>query len=116
MALTITCNKDILKLGPCLQCLSYQELLGVLVYVLSIQAGYSLPNDTNRLMRDSACIACLTDKDLLISLITSFAAPVFSSSTTTAQVRNATKCLLCANPQQLKAAIAFLVCKLEGGA
>lgn len=97
---------------PCLQCLSEQELMDVLVFILASAAGYSLPTDTNKVMSDSACFTCLNDKQLMQAAITAIGYEYLERNFTEAEGAAAIKCLRCANPKQLKAAVVYLLCKL----
>lgn len=97
---------------PCLSCLSEKELLTVLVFILASADSYSLPTDTNQLLADSACFTCLSDKQLFQALITAVANEFLRESLTVEEGAAAVKCLQCANPKQLKAALVYLLCQL----
>lgn len=97
---------------PCLACLSEKELLMVLVAVLAIGDNYTLPTDTNKLLKDSACFTCLSDKQLFQALVRAVANKYIGSTFTEAEGQAAIKCLRCANEKQLKAAVVYLTCEL----
>ena len=103
-----------LSIYSCLSCLSKDELLKLLVVILAdvAESGYTLPADTPQLLQDSACLTCLDDKKLLQYTVSALAQDVESGSTV-AEIRDKIKCLLCANPRQIKAALAHLICRLS---
>jgi hypothetical protein len=110
---TLSCDKNVIKTVPCLACMSKTELMAVLVWMLAVNNGYSLPADTNTILKKSACMACLTEHQLLEAFITILGFELLQNETgasSISDVRKQIKCLLCANPQQLKAAIVFLAC------
>lgn len=111
MALVCTPTKR-LSTYKCLSCLSVSELLALLVIIEAdnTRSGYTLPGDGAKLMQDAACWTCLTDKQLLQSIV-SARAEFIESTTTVQDIRNKIKCLLCGNPKQIKAALAMLTCK-----
>lgn len=97
----------------CLSCLSIDELLKLWVVILadSDRSGYSLPTDLPQLLEDAACWTCLSDKQLLQAAISANAQDI-EDGATLQEIREKIKCLLCANPKQVKAALAMLVCKI----
>ena len=107
-----TCSSPSSLIGqyPCLACLSNTELLAVMVLALATSNGYTLPDDTSRLLTDSKCVTCLTDKQLLQALAGLMAGGMLSGQTVT-QMRAKIKCLVNANPKQLKAALVNLICQ-----
>lgn len=108
---TIVCDKSISTVFPCLQCLNESELIALLVLMMSEESGYTLPQDTNKLLNDSACLTCLSDKQLLQSLVALAANDMLDQDTTANQLREKMKCLVCASRKQLYAAIVYLICK-----
>jgi hypothetical protein len=96
----------------CLACLSVDELLKFWVIVLADVdgSGYTLPDDLPQLMEDASCWACLSDKQLLQATVSANAQDVEGESTVQA-IRDKAKCLLCANPKQIKAILAMLICR-----
>lgn len=108
---TLNCTPSgLLDTFPCLACLSEKELLAVMVYTLSTQTDYSLPDDVPELMRDSACYACMSDKEML-QATAAMQASLFLEGKTVEEVRDTVKCLICATPKQLKAAMTLLLCQ-----
>jgi hypothetical protein len=107
------CNKNIVKTVPCLACMSKTELMAVMVWMLATNNGLTLPADTNKILKDSACMACLTEHQLWEAFLVILGFELFQNetgATSISDVRKQIKCLLCANPQQLKAAIVYLSC------
>lgn len=115
MAIDCTTPKDNLKVIPCLACLSESELKKLLVVIMADLIGtYTLPADTATLLSDSACYNCMSKKQLLQVAVTIWATIAYGRdmSTTVEEMRNKIKCLLCANPQQIDAALTQLTCGL----
>jgi len=100
-----------LKEIKCLKCLSQSQLAMVIMLALAASAHYSLPDDLNKLMRDSACYTCLSDKQLL-QVIASVLAEHELANYTMEQIQAMASCSKCANIKQIKAAITYLMCKL----
>ena len=73
--------------------------------------GYTMPTDTNKLLRDSACFTCMSDKQLMESLYSSMT-QIINPTETRSQIGEKGKCLDCATEKQLKAAFVYLWCKL----
>jgi hypothetical protein len=89
--------------------------MAVILLAVATENGYTLPGDTNKLLAESSCVTCLADKQMLQALASMFTAnmlPGVPAATVRAQI----KCLLCANPRQIKAAILTQICKLKIGA
>lgn len=104
--------KNLLKEVPCLDCLSRLELLMIAILGMAEEDGtYTMPDDTNQLIADSACYTCLSDTQLL-ELITLALSQGLSQLDTVATVRQKLKCLRCANPAQIKGAFTFLILKI----
>lgn len=112
MALVCTPSQR-LKNFPCLACLSDSELDAAFVVALAISAGYTMPSGTNQLLTDSACFTCLTEKQKKKALVSAYLEK-YAPTITAADLRNRMKCLRCASPKQIKAAISFLTCKVLG--
>ena len=66
--------KDNLKVIPCLQCLSEDQLKLLLIYSMNELFGqYDLPSEVPELLADSACYSCFTQKQLLQLSVTIWA-------------------------------------------
>lgn len=100
-----------MKAKSCTQCESQKEVLARMIYVASSILGYTMPDDTARLMRDSACFACLSDKQMLDCLYSVMTQEVNPTETRTS-IGLKSKCLDCCNTRQLKAAFVYLWCQL----
>lgn len=112
---SITCHpSDLLATYACLKCLSKLELEQLLVVILAdITGAYTLPEETSDLLADSACFTCLSDTQLLQAIVSMFAqVAYYGTDTTVDEIRDKIKCLLCANPAQVKAALTKLLCNL----
>lgn len=95
----------------CLACLSTTELLMLLVVILADAGGtYTLPDDLSTLMQDAACWGCLSDKQLLQASVSALAQDIEADATLD-EIRAKIACLKCANPGQIKSAIAMLICQ-----
>lgn len=102
---------DVLNQTPCLTCLSEKELQAVLVYLLSTQTDYSLPDDLRQLMQDSVCINCFSNKEKLQAVVAALADELVTDETIP-EIRDAMKCLLCATPGQIQSAIIYLLIQI----
>lgn len=114
---TTTDPKDNLKVIPCLCCLSESELKKLLVVIMADMMGnYTLPTDTAKLLKDSACYTCMTKKQLLQVTVAIWATiaygVVLETNPTVNEIRDKIKCLLCANPAQVDAALTQLTAGL----
>lgn len=111
-----TTPKDNLKVIPCLACLSESELKKLMIVIMSdLMGNYTLPGDTAALLKDAACYTCMSKKQLLQIAVTVWATIAYSNregTLTVEEMRNKIKCLLCANPAQVDAALAQLTCGL----
>jgi len=111
-----TTPKDNLKVIPCLACLSESELKKLLIVVLAeLTNVYTLPGDTGTLLQDAACYGCMSKKQLLQIAVTVWATIAYGSRSEIPSVdtlREKIKCLLCATPGQVDAALAQLTCGL----
>lgn len=105
-------TQSLVSRSPCLSCLSESQLWAVILYAISQQTDYSLPEDTGQLLADSSCLNCLTDKQLLESLA-GILAEIYVEDKTVEQIRDAITCLFCTSPKQLKSAIAYLLCQTQ---
>ena len=116
MPIDCTTPKDNLKVIPCLACLSESELKKLLIVVMAdLMGGYSLPDDTATLLKDSACYTCMSKHQLLQVVVTVWATMAYSDREgmpTIEEIRSQIKCLLCATPAQVDAALAQLTCGL----
>jgi len=94
----------------CLNCESESELLVFLLIALGAHhsSGYNLPADTNKLINDSACVACYSDKRIL-EIVVALIANLTQANTNTVQTRAKYCQLFCANPKQIHAALALLI-------
>lgn len=113
--MAIACTPEgLLSEYKCLSCLSASELIAVLVVATAqLEGTYSLPEDLDTLLQDSACFSCLSDKQKLQALVSSMAQEAYTDSgVTVADVREDIKCLLCADPGHVKAALLLLLCRL----
>lgn len=111
----ITCTPtDLLHDFACLKCLSKLELEQLLLVILcDLTGSYDLPDDTHELLDDTACWTCISDTQRLQAIVSMFAQLTYAGTDTTVDdIRDKIKCLLCANPAQIKGAIAALLCSL----
>jgi hypothetical protein len=112
MAVTSCAPAALLAKLSCLKCLSESELNKV--FVLALAAGtdnYTLPDNLNTLLENSACFTCLSDKQLLQALVSAYVEDNLPELTIE-EIRERIKCLNCATPKQVKAAMVYLTCVL----
>lgn len=121
MAITVDCEnpKELLKQVACLSCLSEAQLKMVLVVVLNDyltslrgSSAYSLPEDMGDLMSDGACYSCFSNKQLLQIIVLLAGYITYTSEMTVPDVVAKGKCLPCAEPGQVKAALMRLLCQI----
>lgn len=67
MAETLTCDKSLTTVFPCLQCLSEQELLTAIAIAWAVanNADITTEDGLRTALEGSACLECLSDKELL---------------------------------------------------
>lgn len=106
-ALTYLPPAELLKAKPCLSCLSEHELMAVLVLALA-QKNDTYANNLPKLMTDSVCYTCMSKKQLL-EAFTAMVVNQALNGKTTSQLVALTKCIRCAKPQQLRAALVYLI-------
>lgn len=107
-ALTCSPPSELLKVYPCLACLSEKELLAVIVLSMA-QASPLHANNVALLLSDSACFTCLSKKQRLQALA-ALLGNMGLGTKTVPEIRDAIKCLLCGTPNQLWSAALFLYC------
>ena len=99
---------DYIALDPCTQCFKGQELEALIVLLLATKHGYTLPADVGTLVSATTCIKCLTQSQLDESLA-AFLWEQNADGQTAAQLMAKAKCLLCVDPQTLKALKYYLL-------
>lgn len=99
---------DYLALHPCVTCLNPKELDTIIVVLLAIKAGYTLPADLNTLIDTTACIKCYSDTQLKQSLA-SFLWQQNSPNSTDDELIAMGKCLQCVDPQVMKVLYGYLL-------
>ena len=104
-----TCTPNsLLKLAPCLACLSDHELLALLVYAMA-QESSTYANSTANVVKDSNCLTCMSKKQLLQAMV-SLIGFEFLRGMSVATARNKIKCLTCLSDHRLEAAFVYLLC------
>lgn len=96
----------VLNLSPCLDCLSESELMALLLYLWA-WLNYD-EADLPGLLNEAKCWDCMSDKQKLQAAIATMANAFHLNATT---VADAVKCMPCAKPGQVKAAIVYSICK-----
>lgn len=94
-----------LDVYKCAACLSESELKAVLALALGEAAGLTV----QELLDCSSCYTCMSKKQLMQTIVTKIGYN-YLSRYTIPEIREQIKCLLCAPPQLLDAAIAYGVC------
>lgn len=97
-----------LKRYPCFACLSELQLMMVLLITLNWYE--EVYETTEEMLQDSACFTCLSDKQMLQGVVSSLVTIAARYGYTAEQAIEDIKCLQCATPKQVKAAIAKLMC------
>lgn len=111
MAFTTCTPQEISQEWPCLNCVSEEQLLQALFFVLAEMAGYDMPADLNQLLDDAACFQCLSDRQKLQQTVAVFAKYAVDAETIdTTDVLGQAACIRCLKPGQVKSAIPFLLC------
>jgi len=94
---------------PCLACLSEHEMLAGLVGIAA-NASEKYYANLELLLKDSACFTCMGKKDMFQAVLTMLGSEMVGAEPGAMQaILDRTKCLLCANDQQLRAAFLFLI-------
>jgi hypothetical protein len=104
MAFTCT-PSELLKLNPCLPCLSEKELLAALVGIFAAVEEHEVAE----VMRNSACFTCMSKKQLLVGLVSLMGQGLLDRQTVP-EIIDDIRCLECASEKQLLAAIMWLLC------
>lgn len=108
MAIAISCTpSSLLDTYPCLACLSESELKAVIVVALAEQLRLT----TDEILENSACFKCLSKKQML-QAATAIIGNEYLSDMTVSAIREKIKCLLCANPDAVNAALTYGLCRL----
>ena len=104
MAFTCT-PSELLKLNPCLPCLSEKELLAALVGIFAAAEEHAVTD----VMKSSACFTCMSKKQLLVGLVSIMGQGLLDRQTVP-EIIDDIRCLECASEKQLLAAIMWLLC------
>lgn len=106
-ALSFVCTpSSLVASSPCLQCLSEKELWAVIVAILALGAGKTLP----QAVEDGACFNCMSRKQMLQALVTLLGNDILGESISAQTVIDQMHCLVCAPESQLMAAALKLWC------
>lgn len=97
---------SLLASTPCLKCLSEHEMIAVIVALMALAAGKTIPE----VMSDGACFTCLSDKEMLQALVTKLGNDLLGERYTVQDVIDTYHCLVCAPDKQLRAAILQMLC------
>ena len=105
--MAVTCTPaDLLDTYPCLACLSESQLKAILVIALADNAGETVAE----VLENSACYSCLSKKQMLQAVVAILGDTYLTRDTTVEQLRARIKCLLCAPPDKVDAALVYLLC------
>lgn len=113
MPISASCTPQTLKESyHCIQCASESEVLMVILWALAkLEGTYTLPEDLPTLLEDTACWNCVSDSDLLRSIAILLAQKASRSDLDITDFWDEVKCLPCADPKALRAAIVPLLCQ-----
>lgn len=111
--LAICTPDDLLAQTPCFHCLSVTQLRMVELFLWATKAGYTLPDDLDDLLRDSACWNCtdVGDKRRLEGRVASLANSMTEQLGAIADIIEAMKCIPCIKLGQLDSAITYAFCQ-----
>jgi hypothetical protein len=110
MATNNTCTPSgLAALVPCLNCLSASQLMLLLAQILATSQGYSMPGDMDQLLLDSK--AFKPGKTDLLKLAVVAAAEETNYQGDFTVAGNALKSLPAVKPEQVRAALVYLLCK-----
>lgn len=101
---------DLMEATPCLQCLSFSQLKMVELLMLAEINGYTLPDDLNQLLEDSAGFMSLSEKQKKQAEITAMAVQADNVDGIPALIEKI-NCLQCATSGQVAAITALLQCQ-----
>lgn len=97
----------------CLDCLSQTELKSVLFLLWATAAGYTMPDDLDTLLEQSACNECGLNGNTTRRMIMEIVAMAngLIPQEGVPEVASKMRCLPCLQPGQIDAMISFLKCK-----
>lgn len=112
MPVSASCTPQAIKESfHCIQCASESEVLMVILWALAkLEGTYTLPGDLDHLLEDTACWNCMSDSDLLRAIAILLAQKA-SRNESILDFWDEVKCLPCADPKALRAAIVPLLCQ-----
>ena len=99
---------DYIPEHPCVECFKGKDLDALIVLLLAMKAGYTLPDDLTTLTDGTVCLTCYTDTQLKESLA-AFLWEQQSASSTAAELMVMIKCFQCMDPLTLKALYGYLL-------
>ena len=107
MANITTEVQNYIAADPCVQCFQGKELDALIVLLLAEKAGFTLPDDLGSLIEATACLKCWSETQLKQSLA-AFLWEQVENGATSSELMAKIKCLLCADPQTIKALTNYL--------
>lgn len=108
--------RDKLSDYPCLKCLSDSQLW--MVFFLTLNYIYNYLNNTDATpverLQELGCQNCLTDSQLLQAVVSKMVVTAAGLGYEAAAGFEDAACTTCADPKQIKAAVASLLCGIIG--
>ncbi len=94
---------------PSVQSLSNSELDAMLIYFLAQRVNITLPDDLTELIESVSCFKCLTETQMKQSWAAFLWEQSINVNSTLDEIMPQIRCLLCADPQTIKALYANLL-------
>lgn len=109
--MALACTKDeLVNLNPDLHDFSPTQLQWLLLLGWAERAGFTLPDDVAEILEGAACLRCLSPQEMLVAETAVVLEDSESGSTGDALMEKV-KCLPCADPDLIAAAILWLKCQ-----
>lgn len=99
---------DYIPLHPCVTCLNPKELDSLIINLLAIKAGYTLPDDLDTLVDATVCLKCYTETQLKQSLA-AFLWEQNAAAVSAEDLMAQAKCLQCVDPKTLITLYGYLL-------
>lgn len=99
---------SLLAAYPCVDCLSESQIRAFMVGII----GAAIGKTAAEMMRESACFTCMSDKQKLEAVAVILGNSLLGENHSPQQIIDDYKCLLCATPDQINAALTYALCHL----
>lgn len=99
---------DYTALHPCVTCLPGNKLDQLIVVLLAMKAGFTMPDDLNTMVDTTACLKCLSETQLKENLA-AFLWEQVAPNSTVEELTADGKCLQCVDPKTLQVLYGYLL-------